>query len=49
MARRLTETLSKTIPLLKHTDGEVSTQMKNKLFDLRIIQAKSAAALTLNG
>jgi hypothetical protein len=49
MARRLTETLSKTIHLLKHTDGEGSTQMKNKLFDLCMIQAKSAAALTLNG
>ena len=49
MARRLTETISKTIYLLKHTYGEGSTEMKNKLFDLCMIQAKSSAALAFDG
>jgi hypothetical protein len=49
MARHLTETLSKNIYVLKHTDGEGSTHMKNKLFDLCLIHSKSAAALAFDG
>jgi hypothetical protein len=49
MARHLTEILSKTIYLLKHTYGDGSAQMKNKLFDLCMIKAKSLAALASDG